>query len=138
MQRGAFLKSIAQLATLGCLGCAACTYRKGEPLLTAPLFQPFTVDLRTDLLQKDAWLVRNQVLVLRISNAYAADAFTAVQATCTHAGGDLWWNAANAALTCAVHGSLFTAEGLVLQGPAFNPLTKYNVRLQDHLLIVSL
>jgi cytochrome b6-f complex iron-sulfur subunit len=60
----------------------------------------------------------------------------ALLASCTHAGcqpepvGDR--------LACPCHGSEFSFEGLVLQGPAERPLTRYPVSIQGEDVIVRL
>ena len=45
-------------------------------------------------------------------------------AVCTHAGGILKWNDADQSFDCPLHGSRFSAEGAVLEGPATRPLRR--------------
>lgn len=42
---------------------------------------------------------------------------------CTHLGGVLRWNEAESSWDCPLHGSRFTRDGTVLEGPATRPLT---------------
>ncbi|MGC7871985.1 FAD-dependent oxidoreductase [Desulfosporosinus sp. SYSU MS00001] len=45
-----------------------------------------------------------------------------VNTTCTHMGCELNWNSAELSWDCPCHGSRFTYEGDVIEGPALNPL----------------
>jgi glycine/D-amino acid oxidase-like deaminating enzyme/nitrite reductase/ring-hydroxylating ferredoxin subunit len=57
----------------------------------------------------------------------AAGEVHAVKLTCTHLGCTVRWNAAETSWDCPCHGSRFSADGTVLNGPAVRPLDRVDV-----------
>lgn len=51
-----------------------------------------------------------------------------VDTTCTHMGCELSWNTAERSWDCPCHGSRFTYEGKVIEGPAQKPLNTIEVK----------
>ena len=54
-----------------------------------------------------------------------------VSAVCTHAGGIVLWNRSGSQWACPCHGSKFSADGSVVQGPAEDPLPDKKHLLDD-------
>jgi cytochrome b6-f complex iron-sulfur subunit len=68
---------------------------------------------------------RDSILLVRSS----ATAVQAVSGVCTHAGCGVRYDHVNKILSCPCHGSQYTLAGMVLRGPAFRPLAKYQTQL---------
>lgn len=68
---------------------------------------------------------RDSILLVRSS----ASAVAAVSDTCTHAACGVRYDHVNKILSCPCHGSQYTLTGMVLRGPAFRPLAKYQTQL---------
>ncbi|MCK6507231.1 Rieske 2Fe-2S domain-containing protein, partial [Myxococcota bacterium] len=57
----------------------------------------------------------------------AQDCWIATWRVCTHGACEVLWDAAAGEVLCPCHQSRFAADGTVLQGPATEPLTAYDV-----------
>lgn len=137
MNRKTFLQESIGALTAVCLSCAACTrYNEEElyPVRSGPLL---TINLCNQLLNNGDTLISNNIIVVRLNNGNQPASFTAVQRDCTHAGGLLYWDQTTTRFICPVHGSEFSATGVVLTGPAFNNLKRYTITLQNNQLLIT-
>ena len=78
---------------------------------------------------KDEW-----ILFVRSSTAE----IKAVSATCTHKKCDVNYNAGSKGIECACHGSKFTVDGKVLNGPATSNLHNYNATLSGDKIVLKI
>lgn len=118
--------SSAAVAVTYCFGGCQPT-KNGIP--TAPSNVNFTLDLTNpaygSLNSSGGYIYNNGVIVARtVSGSYVA-----VSQYCTHAGGTVVYDKSGNDFYCPVHGSVFSINGSVIQGPASSPLMKYNTSL---------
>jgi cytochrome b6-f complex iron-sulfur subunit len=129
------------LSILG-LGAAAvaCSYCIGgctvnDPGITAPTNVDFTWDITNSaysgLNSVGTYLYNNGVIV-----AHTPSGFVAVSSACTHQGTNVYYESGTNTFFCPAHGSRFSTNGGVLNGPANKALAKYNTTLTGNLLRV--
>jgi cytochrome b6-f complex iron-sulfur subunit len=73
------------------------------------------------------------IIVIRISSG----SYIALSKICTHQQCTVTYNNSTGQLPCPCHGSVYDANGNVLNGPAVNPLTKYSVILSNNKLTIK-
>ncbi|WP_186756858.1 QcrA and Rieske domain-containing protein [Echinicola salinicaeni] len=95
-----------------------------------------TIDLskQSGLKTNGGWLLVSEarVLVVNIGN----DMFSALTSVCTHSNCADNWKFQSSQFVCGCHGSRFTTDGSVANGPASSPLTSYSTMLQDDILTI--
>jgi cytochrome b6-f complex iron-sulfur subunit len=139
MERKEFLSllgtSAAAFFAVGCLG--GCGSKDSDPQPdpgaggggNPPAKKDFTLDLNdaaNSLLKTKGNAVTRNGVVVAYTNA---GSYIAVAATCTHEGGTLGYNAGNNNFVCPNHGSVFTENGAVANGPATRALKQYTTTL---------
>ena len=63
--------------------------------------------------------------------------FVALSSLCTHQNCDITFDAGSNNFPCPCHGSLFSSQGAVIEGPAKTPLKKYTVTRTDNILSIT-
>ena len=126
MGRRNFLNGIAGAAlSIAAVGAAAISTEYLSPNV---LFEPptsFRIGSPEDYpLDSVTLLPEQQVYVVR-----SPDGFSAVSAVCTHLGCITQWNPDIGVIACPCHGSRFSKNGIVEQGPAPRPLEHFAMQL---------
>ena len=132
MDRKEFLATLGiGAAALACAQCfAGCQSINGAPgVPAAPTNVNFTLDL-TDpansvLTTTGGYLYKDGVIVAHL----ASGSYVALSQVCTHQGGTVQYIASVNLFHCPVHGSNFSTNGSVLNGPAGSPLVMYHTSL---------
>jgi menaquinol-cytochrome c reductase iron-sulfur subunit len=77
----------------------------------------------------DGWKVRNErsAAWVVLDNQKKITAFSPA---CTHLGCAYHWQAEHKTFLCPCHGSVFSANGDVISGPANRPLDRYTVKVE--------
>jgi cytochrome b6-f complex iron-sulfur subunit len=80
-------------------------------------------------------LAKGKVLVIKdLTNAKK---LIAVNPTCPHAGCTVTWESDQQKFLCPCHDSEFSTDGKVLEGPATESLTSYEVKLEGESILVK-
>jgi cytochrome b6-f complex iron-sulfur subunit len=66
------------------------------------------------------------------------DGFIALSNICTHQGCVVSYDSQENKLPCPCHGSVYSTTGSVLEGPAENPLRKYELSQEGDILTITL
>ncbi|MCC0175879.1 ubiquinol-cytochrome c reductase iron-sulfur subunit [Waterburya agarophytonicola K14] len=74
---------------------------------------------------------------LVIKDPINADKLIAVNPTCPHAGCAVTWESDQQKFLCPCHDSEFSSSGEVLEAPATEPLTRYEVKVEGDSILVK-
>ena len=139
MDRRDFLTSIGIGATaLACASCLEACSPVNGPGIPAP---PSNVNLSLDLAaaansalkSAGGYIYNGGLIIAHLTNG----SYAALSQTCTHQGGTVQYLASSNVFFCPVHGSAFSTDGAVLNGPAGQALKKYNTALSGTTLKVT-
>ena len=96
-----------------------------------------TIDLtkaeNSALTSVGGFLISGSMIVINTGN----NTYVALSKVCTHSGCSVTYNSSNNNLPCPCHGSLFSIDGSVLNGPATAPLRKYTVTVDGNILTIT-
>ena len=79
-------------------------------------------------------LITQNILVINTGSKN----FSAVSSICTHQGCTVAYNSGAGNIQCPCHGSVYTATGSNVSGPAPSPLKSYPVSLNGNILTITL
>jgi cytochrome b6-f complex iron-sulfur subunit len=88
-------------------------------------------------LETNGFLLKADAAVGPVLVVGTADALSAVNPTCTHAGCTVEWKGDQTLMVCPCHGSQFNSDGTVAKGPATEPLPTYAVQVEGDNVVVS-
>jgi len=144
MDRKEFLSTfgfgLAAVCTGGCL--ASCSKSStdtpgGGTGPTPPAGVNFTVHLNNEIKNMGESVTRSGVIVVRLATGTTTSSFTAVQVACIHEGTAITFNNSQTRFICPNHGSQFTTDGAVLNGPAARNLKKFNISIASNTMTVT-
>lgn len=145
MERRDFLSNMGITLAVACTaGLAACGGKGNDPAPTPPGGgggggDKLTVNLATQLLNVDDFLISGGVVLIRLAAGNVPASFSAVTSTCTHQGCTLSGYSAKKieCLSACGHGSKYNPDGSVSNGPATAALAKYTVTISGTTLTVK-
>ena len=152
MNRKTFINQITGGLTLTCISCMmqACSKEEGSTPTnnnnnnnnsntnTNPISNILlTVNLSSQLLAINDYVLDNGVIVVRISTGNVATSFVAFSSACPHAGATINFVKSSNSFNCSAHGSNFSINGSVTNGPASSALKKKTIEVTGNTLNVK-
>jgi cytochrome b6-f complex iron-sulfur subunit len=92
-----------------------------------------SVNKYSDLGSAGGFVKEGSIIIINIG-----DEFVALSNICTHQGCVVSYDSEENKLPCPCHGSVYSTTGSVLEGPAENPLKKYEVTQEGDILTIVL
>jgi cytochrome b6-f complex iron-sulfur subunit len=87
----------------------------------------------SDLKTVGGYAYTGNIIVIRSGES----SYIALSKVCTHQGCTVTYNHANSQLPCPCHGSVFSATGSVVNGPANSSLKTYSVKKEGDILTIT-
>lgn len=146
INREEFLNKLSGGLAATCVACLAAACSKEESITpgnstisTTPVGSTsgVTVNLATELRNVNDFIAKSGVIVIRTAAGNTAISFAAYSSSCPHAGATVEYNSSSSSFFCSAHGSAFSANGSLVQGPATRGLTKLTVEITGSTLTVK-
>jgi cytochrome b6-f complex iron-sulfur subunit len=140
MNREEFLNRLSGGLAATCVACLAAACSQDEPVIpgNGPIvpLSGLTVNLATEIRNVNEFIAKNGAIVIRTATGNTAASFLAFSSSCPHAGATVEYNSSTSSFFCAAHGSSFSSNGSLVQGPATKGLTKLSVDITGTTLTV--
>lgn len=147
MKRKDFLSTLSGGLASTCVACLALACSKesmNAPTPSGsvntgsnPSLNAFTVNLATELKSVNDFIAKSGVIVIRTFTNNVVSSFSAFSSVCPHAGSTVEYNNSKSSFLCPAHGSTFSADGALTQGPAAKGLSKLVVEISGTNLTVK-
>jgi Rieske Fe-S protein len=140
MERRKFFSTLGSPVLAACAVCMASCSKSSDSQATTP--PPagsinLSIDLNSQLAAIGSSIVQNGVIITRLASVNTAASFTALQVACTHEGTAIQFEAGNNDFICPNHGSRFTTNGTVINGPATKDLKKYTIQISGNTMTIT-
>ena len=143
MNREEFLHKLSGGLAATCVACMAAACSKEESVTPATVSNPTgntagtTVNLDSELKNINDFVAKSSTIVIRTASGNAVTSFLAFSSVCPHAGATVEYNNSTSSFFCAAHGSSFSGNGALVQGPATKGLTKLTIEITGSTLTVK-
>lgn len=148
MDRKTFINQMTGGLALTCVACMmqACSKEDTPPTGNNPGGNTnptpgtgiiLTINLSTQLLAVNDFIVDKGVIVVRTATGNVPTSFVAFYSACPHAGATITFVKNSSFFNCPAHGSNFSIDGNVVNGPATIALQKKTVEISGTTLNVK-
>jgi Rieske Fe-S protein len=143
INREEFLNKLTGGLAVTCVACMAAACSKDESVTPGNTTIPagntsgVTVNLATELKNVNDFIAKSGVIVIRTATGNTSNSFLAFSSSCPHAGATVEYNSSTTSFLCAAHGSTFSANGSLVNGPATKGLTSLVIVIVGSTLTVK-